>query len=118
MGPVTPTSRPDERELAVHWREQLGPVAINADSDFFALGGTSLAAAKLVSVLRAEHPAIAVADIYNHRTLSELSARLQSIGAIDTSSDLVLEPGPMRRLGLMQLIGVFVLFAVQIGPLS
>ncbi len=107
---------PAQRELAVHWREQLGPVAIDADSDFFALGGTSLAAAKLVSVLRAEHPAIAVADIYNHRTLSELSARLQSIGAIDTSSDLVLEPGPMRRLGLMQLVGVFVLFAVQSIP--
>ena len=107
---------PDERELAVRWREQLGPVAINADSDFFALGGTSLAAAKLVSVLRAEHPAIAVADIYNHRSLRELASRLQSIGAIDTSSELELSPGPMRRLGLMQLIGVFVLFAVQSVP--
>jgi non-ribosomal peptide synthetase-like protein len=107
---------PVERELAIHWREQLGPVAIDADSDFFALGGTSLAAAKLVSVLRAEHPAIAVADVYNHRTLRELAERLQSIGAIDTSSELELTPGPMRRLGLMQLLGVFVLFAVQSVP--
>jgi non-ribosomal peptide synthetase-like protein len=107
---------PAERELAGHWREQLGPVAIDADSDFFALGGTSLAAAKLVSVLRAEHPAIAVADIYNHRTLRELAERLQSIGVIDTSSELELTPGPMRRLGLMQLLGVFVLFAVQSVP--
>ena len=41
-----------ERKLADRWREQLGPVAIDADSDFFALGGTSLAVAKLVSVLR------------------------------------------------------------------
>ena len=69
-----------------------------------------------MSVLRAEHPAIAVADIYNHRSLRELAARLQSIGAIDTSSELELSPGPMRRLGLMQLIGVFVLFAVQSVP--
>ena len=105
-----------ERELAIRWREQLGPVTIDADSDFFALGGTSLAAAKLVSVLRAEHPAIAVADIYNHRTLRELSARLESIGVIDTTSELELEPGPMRRLGLMQLLGVFVLFSVQSVP--
>ncbi|HTP21564.1 MAG TPA: Pls/PosA family non-ribosomal peptide synthetase [Solirubrobacteraceae bacterium] len=105
-----------ERELAIRWREQLGPVTIEADSDFFALGGTSLAAAKLVSVLRAEHPAIAVADIYNHRTLRELSARLESIGVIDTTSELELEPGPMRRLGLMQLLGVFVLFSVQSVP--
>ncbi len=107
---------PAERELAIRWSEQLGPVAIDADSDFFAIGGTSLAAAKLVSVLRAEHPAIAVADIYNHRTLRELAVRLQSIGAIDTSSELELSPGPMRRLGLMQLFGVLVLFAVQSVP--
>jgi non-ribosomal peptide synthetase-like protein len=107
---------PAERELAIRWREQLGPVAVDAGSDFFALGGTSLAAAKLVSVLRAEHPAIAVADIYNHRTLRELAARLGSIAAIDTSSELELSPGPMRRLGLMQLLGVFVLFAVQSVP--
>src|SRR5581483_3539057 len=113
-GDVSLTSA--ERELAIRWREQLGPVAIDADSDFFALGGTSLAAAKLVSVLRSAHPAIAVADIYNHRTLRELSARIQSIGAIDTSSELELSPGPMRRLGLMQLVGVFVLFAVQSVP--
>jgi non-ribosomal peptide synthetase-like protein len=107
---------PAERELAGHWREQLGPVTIDAESDFFALGGTSLAAAKLVSVLRAEHPAIAVADVYNHRTLRELAVRLGTIGAIDTSSELELSPGPMRRLGLMQLVGVFVLFAVQSVP--
>ena len=107
---------PAERELAVHWREQLGPVAIDADSDFFALGGTSLAAAKLVSVLRAEHPAIAVADVYNHRILRHLAERLATIRAIDTSSKLELSPGPMRRLGLMQLIGVFVLFVVQSVP--
>jgi non-ribosomal peptide synthetase-like protein len=107
---------PPERELAGRWREQLGPVVINADSDFFALGGTSLAAAKLVSVLRAEHPAIAVADVYNHRSLRELAARLGTIGAIDTSSELELTPGPMRRLGLMQLVGVIALFAVQSVP--
>ena len=56
-----------ERRLAEHWREQLGPVTIGPDSDFFALGGTSLAAAKLISVLRVEHPAVAVADVYEYR---------------------------------------------------
>ena len=91
-------------------------MAIDADSDFFALGGTSLAVAKLVSVLRAEHPAIAVADVYEHRTLRELAARLQSVGAIDTDAKPEFSFGPMRRLGLMQLIGVFVLFAVQSVP--
>jgi len=105
-----------ERKLAERWREQLGPVAIDADSDFFALGGTSLAVAKLISALRAEHPAIAVADVYEHRTLRELDARLQSIGAIATDAKPEFSPGPMRRLGLMQLVGVFVLFAIQSVP--
>jgi len=105
-----------ERKLAERWREQLGPVAIDADSDFFALGGTSLAVAKLISVLRAEHPAIAVADVYEHRTLRELSARLESVGGIDTDAKPEFSFGAMRRLGLMQLIGVFVLFAVQSVP--
>jgi non-ribosomal peptide synthetase-like protein len=107
---------PAERNLAERWREQLGPVAIDADSDFFALGGTSLAVAKLVSVLRAEHPAIAVADVYEHRTLRELAARLESVGGIDTDAKPEFSFGAMRRLGLMQLVGVFVLFAIQSVP--
>ena len=36
--------------LADRWTEQLGPLVFTADSDFFELGGTSLAAAKLVSL--------------------------------------------------------------------
>ncbi|MGA8337233.1 MAG: Pls/PosA family non-ribosomal peptide synthetase [Solirubrobacteraceae bacterium] len=105
-----------ERKLAERWREQLGPVAIDGDSDFFALGGTSLAVAKLVSVLRTEHPAIAVADVYEHRTLRELTARLESVGAVATDAKPEFSFGAMRRLGLMQLVGVFVLFAIQSVP--
>ena len=52
-----------------------------ADSDFFELGGSSLAAAKLTSSLRERFPAVAVADIYNTRSgLGQLSARLDQIG--------------------------------------
>ncbi len=38
--------------LAERWVEQLGPLALDGDSNFFELGGSSLAAAKLVSELR------------------------------------------------------------------
>jgi non-ribosomal peptide synthetase-like protein len=115
-GDVDASLTPAQRQLAERWREQLGPVAIAADSDFFALGGTSLAVAKLVSVLRAEHPAIAVADVYKYRRLGELTARLETIGAIDIAAKPELPFGSMRRLGLMQLFGVLVLFAVQSVP--
>jgi non-ribosomal peptide synthetase-like protein len=66
--------------LAERWAEQLGPLPIGPESDFFDLGGTSLAAAKLVSALRARFPSIAVADVYTYRRLGELAARLESVG--------------------------------------
>ena len=49
--------------LARKWTRILA-VPIEQDSDFFALGGNSLATATLVSVLREQHPTIAVAEIY------------------------------------------------------
>ena len=67
--------------LAKLWADQLGPVAIAPDSDFFDLGGSSLAAALLVSALRDTHPAAAIADVYEHRTLERLAARLEELGA-------------------------------------
>ena len=69
--------------LAERWADQLGPVEITPDSDFFELGGSSLAAAKLTSALRERFPAVAVADVYNHRRLGQLSARLDQLGSAD-----------------------------------
>ena len=105
-----------ELRLAEQWREQLGPVAIGPDSDFFVLGGTSLAAAKLISVLRVEHPAVAVADVYEHRTLRAFAAHLDGIAG--PSADAVVEVSfkGVRKLQLLQLVGVVVLFAVQAAP--
>jgi non-ribosomal peptide synthetase-like protein len=68
-----------ERWLAQAWREQLGPTAIDRDSDFFELGGTSLAAAKLASALRCRYPTLAVADIYANRRLGRLAGRLREL---------------------------------------
>ena len=68
--------------LAEQWRDQLGPLPIDLDSNFFELGGSSLAAAKLASALRGRFPAMAVADVYNHSRLSELAERLDRLGSI------------------------------------
>jgi len=65
--------------LAERWREQLGEVPLSPDSDFFALGGGSLAAAKLATALRKRFPGVAVADIYRHRTLESQWRRLCSL---------------------------------------
>ena len=42
--------------LAEKWVDQLGPSPLDGDSDFFEFGATSLAAARLVSVLRGRLP--------------------------------------------------------------
>ncbi|GMA39063.1 amino acid adenylation protein [Mobilicoccus caccae] len=61
--------------LAEQWRAVLG-VDPGADDDFFTLGGSSLAAARLVSLLRAHHPRVTVADLYDHPRLTAQAALL------------------------------------------
>ena len=60
--------------LAEHWTEVLGIGPSGPDADFFAAGGGSLAAAQLVSRIRATHPGVAVADLYQRPTLAGLAA--------------------------------------------
>ncbi len=96
--------------LADRWVDELGPVSLSAESDFFALGGSSLAAAKLVSVLRADYPSVAVADLYGHRTLEALAARLDALGR-GPSLSVPRRPAPARRGGAAQVAGVLLLIA-------
>src|SRR6202022_5100927 len=65
--------------LAERWREQLGPLPMTAESDFFELGGNSLGAARLVSSVRSRYPSLAVADVYAHRRLGGLAGRLDRL---------------------------------------
>jgi non-ribosomal peptide synthetase-like protein len=97
--------------LAERWAEQLGPLPIGADSDFFELGGSSVAAAKLVSVLRADFPAVAVADVYHHRRLHAFAERLEHLGAGATTAFDAPEVAGSGRWGAVQVAGVLVLIA-------
>ncbi|WP_281170274.1 Pls/PosA family non-ribosomal peptide synthetase [Amycolatopsis nigrescens] len=53
------------------WSELLGNET-GPEDDFFDLGGTSLAVAKLVSILRERYPGVAVADVYRRPTPAAL----------------------------------------------
>jgi non-ribosomal peptide synthetase-like protein len=94
-----------EHEIWVgeQWTAQLGPVPITPNSDFFASGGTSLAAAKLISAVRRAYPAVAVADLYRHPTLRTFAQRLEQIGR---GSQLIAEGAESARLRtrLLQLL--------------
>ncbi|MFZ1993773.1 MAG: Pls/PosA family non-ribosomal peptide synthetase, partial [Solirubrobacteraceae bacterium] len=102
-----------ERWLAERWRDQLGAVGVSAHSDFFALGGTSLAAARLASELRERFPAFAVADIYNHRGLQALGARLDELGAGSAGARRAVQAGS-SRWGLVRVGGVLALTVLTV----
>ena len=57
-------------------REHLGPVPITSDTDFFAVGGNSLAAAKFVSAVRIRYPTVGIADLYSRPHFGDFAAYL------------------------------------------
>ncbi|MEW1848547.1 phosphopantetheine-binding protein, partial [Nonomuraea angiospora] len=86
---------PAETRLAGHWTAVLGVPPSGPDADFFTDGGTSLAAARLVSVLRADHPDVAVGDVYAQPTLGGLARLLSGRGEAEPDRPPV-TPMPRR----------------------
>lgn len=78
--------------LAEQWRRVLG-VSIQDNSNFFDIGGTSLAAAQLVSLLRQRCPSFPVVDIYHHPTLLEMANRVDQLTSTRQSMRVV-KPTP------------------------
>ncbi|MBB4942509.1 non-ribosomal peptide synthetase-like protein [Streptosporangium album] len=82
------------------WQDILGDV----EGDFFAEGGTSLAAARLVSALRTRYPAVTVGDVYDHPTLPDLAGHLSALDAPEiVTTDRVVAPMP-RRAAIAQAV--------------
>ncbi|AEA22335.1 non-ribosomal peptide synthetase domain protein [Pseudonocardia dioxanivorans CB1190] len=105
-------ARPDGTAgwLADRWTELLGSPVTGTGQDFFAAGGSSLAAASLVSVLRARFPGVSVADVYRYPTLGGLAARLDELGGGAVATGRV-RPVP-RRAAAVQLAVLALSFAV------
>ncbi|KAG6113965.1 putative NRPS-like protein biosynthetic cluster [Claviceps sp. LM454 group G7] len=74
--------------LAEQWRRVIG-VPAAPDSNFFDIGGTSLAAAQLVSQLRQRAPTMSVADIYEYPILSAMAARVDDLAGTKQDDRLV-----------------------------
>lgn len=66
----------DEAWLAEQWQAVLGLAVTDRKADFFDLGGGSLAAAQLVSRIRARVPEFSVADIYDVPRLGAMAKAL------------------------------------------
>ena len=79
-----PPSTPHELAVAKVWADVVGTGSheITADSDFFALGGTSLSATRAAARIR-EHTgrAVTVRELFDARTVADLAAVLDAMDA-------------------------------------
>ncbi|WP_434969040.1 Pls/PosA family non-ribosomal peptide synthetase [Microbacterium sp. bgisy207] len=76
----------NEAWLAEQWQAVLGFPADDRSSDFFDLGGGSLAAAQLASRVRVRLPEFTVADIYDMPRLGAMASLLPDTDADDGAS--------------------------------
>ncbi|GAO19646.1 uncharacterized protein UV8b_07622 [Ustilaginoidea virens] len=90
--------------LAEQWRRVLG-VPASPDSHYFDLGGTSLAAAQLVTQLRQRCPTMSVADVYEYPTLAAMAARVDDLAG--TKQDDRLVKPTARWVMLVQFLVIF-----------
>ncbi|TIC79661.1 amino acid adenylation domain-containing protein [Nocardioides sp. GY 10113] len=70
---------PTMARIAEVWEQVIGAGPDGPETDFFDLGGGSLTAAQVVTMLRAEHPEVTVGDVYAHPTPRELAAFLDAL---------------------------------------
>lgn len=95
-GPPEPGAPPRgerEREVAGLWSDLLGVEPVSRTSSFFALGGDSLLATRLVAELRARgYAAAGVTDLFVHPVLSDFAASLPEKGEADRRPAIVHDP--------------------------
>ncbi|MBM7788299.1 Pls/PosA family non-ribosomal peptide synthetase [Tenggerimyces flavus] len=96
--------------LSEQWADVIGIPPANPTADFFASGGSSLSAARLVSLVRTQFPTVSVSDIYQRPTLEALAAKLDELSELTTA---VRENAPTpRRAGILQTLLMLPLFTV------
>ncbi|MFG2633928.1 non-ribosomal peptide synthase/polyketide synthase [Streptomyces sp. NPDC048362] len=85
-GHRTPPRTPAERLVAAAWADVLDTDEVGADDDFFALGGDSILAVRVVSRLRAAFGTdVSPRLLFTHPALSDLAAALGEPPADDTT---------------------------------
>ena len=83
-----------QRKIADVWREVLGVEDIGAECDFFALGGNSIVAIRLICLLNlAFDSQLAVKHLFSHRTINALSGIIAETQGEFKYRDFLLQPG-------------------------
>ncbi|MGW3230010.1 Pls/PosA family non-ribosomal peptide synthetase [Kitasatospora sp. NPDC001095] len=103
-----------EAWLAEQWAEILGIKVGGPRDDFFAIGGGSLAAARLTTLLRTRYPSAAVLDIYQNPTLRKLARHLERTAGDSTEArTIALVPTRAKLLQLLLLIPLFTVVGLR-----
>lgn len=103
-----------EAWLAEQWTEVLGIPVSRARDDFFAIGGSSLAAAQLTTRLRTRYPSAAVLDIYQQPTLRKLARHLEKSAQDDeVAREIAPVPLSAQVIQLLVLIPLFTLMGLR-----
>ncbi|WJZ03700.1 Pls/PosA family non-ribosomal peptide synthetase [Corynebacterium freiburgense] len=84
-----------EQWVAEIWVEVLGAKVSSSDADFFALGGTSLAAATVIARVRERYRNVSVRDLYDRPRLSMFAECLDD-EADDVIDERIIEKVPLR----------------------
>ncbi|MER8103094.1 Pls/PosA family non-ribosomal peptide synthetase [Kitasatospora sp. NPDC094016] len=103
-----------EAWLAEQWAEILGVTVSGPRDDFFGIGGGSLAAARLTTLLRTRYPNAAVLDVYQHPTLRKLARHLERTAAQGGQArTIALVPTRAKLLQLLLLIPLFTVVGLR-----
>ncbi|MFI5529755.1 Pls/PosA family non-ribosomal peptide synthetase [Kitasatospora sp. NPDC051853] len=103
-----------EAWLAEQWEEILGVPVGSAREDFFAIGGGSLSAARLTTLLRERYPSVAVVDLYQYPTLRKLARHLEQSGQGDGKQrEIAPVPARAKLLQLLLLVPLFTLTGLR-----
>lgn len=90
-----PAAGPEERVAQV-WQEVLGAEGLTPDSDYFALGGTSIAGISVLRALERDFDVrLTFADLYAHPTVRALAARvagLRDAGGVGAPASVAVVP--------------------------
>ena len=78
--------------LAEKWSDQLGKIPMEEESNFFDLGGSSVAIAKLAVELRSDYPTLDIGALYENPTLSGMA---EYVSGLKQSSGERRMPGKM-----------------------
>ncbi|MWB98716.1 Pls/PosA family non-ribosomal peptide synthetase [Agromyces seonyuensis] len=102
--------------LAGDWRTVLGLGVGGPDDNFFDLGGGSLAAAQLVSLVRERHPDFTVADVYATPRFGAMAAALADSAEFSSADSTHTVPRTPRTMQVLQtLLGIplFILSGIR-----